>query len=99
MHQHHLRLAAKSCMKPCLPSLVLTVKVNMQTMQITLLGYDQESYSQGIIKELLGLEAPPAPKTEGTKRMPQPQHKAGDHLPCNVYRQHHLNSRPKCPSC
>lgn len=64
----HLCLAAKSCMNPCLPSLVLAVVVNMQTMQIPLLHYDLESYSQDIIKELIGLEAP---ETEGAKRMPR----------------------------
>lgn len=55
-------------MNSCLPSLVLTVVVNMQTMQIPLLHYDLESYSQDIIKELIGLEAP---ETEGGKRMPR----------------------------
>ena len=73
----HLCLVAKSCINPCLPSLVLTVVVNMQTMQIPLLCHGLESYSQGIIKELLGLEAPLAPETEGRKRMPQAQHIRG----------------------
>lgn len=65
----HLCLVAKSCINPCLPSVV----VIMQTMQIPLLCYDLESYSQGIIKELLGLEAPLAPETEGRKHTPQAQ--------------------------